>query len=1386
MVTAAPTGANATAGALANAPSTASAAGAGAPWEPTVEIPRANFDDLFMAMVAVFQVLSSEDWPSIMYDTRRGYGGTSLSSGTYFLSVVVVGNFIILNLFLAVLLGGFEDSRDMEEKEKEEARLEEEEKAKDAAEALEVESSMNPSPPPVPRPRSPPDHSAADDDGNYSGDNGNSRTGKGTSGEGHAAGEAGGSSRSGSGAAEEHAAVNPLHSGDLQNSDDLQKLRKRSVVPDHERSRRLGRVRYSLRLANESLQNASNQGGGPTEKGGVEDGFGGVGNVAKAELAQEPAGAGTVHTSWFLRFLSHLVGDAPVDGSGKALGLFPKEHPIRRHCSWLQHRRRFRHTVKLLVLASSAALAFETPLMDPESSLKQTLETLEVFFVLAFAMEASVKAVAAGFVANGPGSYLRNPWNQLDFFVVIASGIAVLPLADGKREWSPAFFSVSTLASVRSLRPLRVINDHKGIRAIMMALLKSVPGVLNVVLLLFLFFLVFAIIGVGFFKGAFNACQGGAFDALTVEQQNLVTYPRPFSALSLAEQAWSSGGGNSSLGWYESAGEAATSQAVCNWLGCQWSPTLISNFDSVTDGLLTLLEMSTTEGWAEVMWATTDARGEKMQPVRDTSRFAAAFSLLFILTGSFFMMNLFVGVIIDNFNRLRSDNDGDSLLLTEEQQHYINTLKLRLILAQVNDGQDGTALDHPDGSPVVRATRARTASLIQANEHAHKPVTVDPNSAYSRLQRACRVLAAPLPPPHDDPDGGNGGGDDGTARTRTRSSSSEAARHSSPSSASYRFEQLMMGCIILNTLAMSTYFLGIDEGTRRGLGRLSSTFSLIFTVEALIKVIGLGRRGYWTSYWNRFDATVVLVTDAALVLDWFDLLDIGAGPIVVRALRVARVAQLARRAAALRKLFATLLLTLPSLANIGSLLFLMYYVFAVIGVRLFARLKLGEHITAHANFRTFPDAFVTLLRCSTGEAWNSLMHEAAATSNCGAIPSVYNSSVCGYADSERGCEPIDGCGNWFAFPYFVSFSIVVTFVFLNLFIAVVLEAFSVSTEAAAGDATIEDAGHAAAAADTAVAEARRYAAQVAAEGGGELVVGSERRLDALVERWKGTDKAGGHAGWCHHWCCLHHHQHAQHHTDDPFRVALTAAWIALEPQLTLAIWEEPLLRLLAILPKPCGLGMTLKLVARGRHLCLVDVVTDGVGEGDGGGEGPGSGSTGGEIAGGGGVDSRGGGGGSGGGGGGQQRRTRKRKLSLAAPALETAASDKWRWDTKTRRRATERLRELQETAGLPAATLVGRRCFQFEDVALALGRFRLSRHQRGGGGCGGGGIGSARTKGQAQMDQTMYYKKGGVAAAGGGQGQKAKGSTAGHRGASPAKGSVQMARYKARAEAEEV
>jgi hypothetical protein len=62
---------------------------------------------------------------------------------------------------------------------------------------------------------------------------------------------------------------------------------------------------------------------------------------------------------------------------------------------------------------------------------------------------------------------------------------------------------------------------------------------------------------------------------------------------------------------------------------------------------------ATFEGWMEVMADAVDARGVNLQPQREANLYAYLYFVVFIVCGSFFTLNLFIGVIIDNFNMLK-------------------------------------------------------------------------------------------------------------------------------------------------------------------------------------------------------------------------------------------------------------------------------------------------------------------------------------------------------------------------------------------------------------------------------------------------------------------------------------------------------------------------------------------------------------------------------------------------------------------------------------------------------------------------------------------------------------------------------------------------------------
>ena len=102
----------------------------------------------------------------------------------------------------------------------------------------------------------------------------------------------------------------------------------------------------------------------------------------------------------------------------------------------------------------------------------------------------------------------------------------------------------------------------------------------------------------------------------------------------------------------------------------------------------------------------------------------------------------------------------------------------------------------------------------------------------------------------------------------------------------------------------------------------------IFAAEAVCKITAFGPRVYAHDGWNRFDFVVAVVSVLGLIVST------GVGANAVRVLRVARVFRLIKRAKALRLMFNSLVLSLPALWNISSFIFVVMFVFAILGTRI--------------------------------------------------------------------------------------------------------------------------------------------------------------------------------------------------------------------------------------------------------------------------------------------------------------------------------------------------------------------------------------------------------------------------------------------------------------------
>ncbi|KAG2495837.1 hypothetical protein HYH03_006076 [Edaphochlamys debaryana] len=274
--------------------------------------------------------------------------------------------------------------------------------------------------------------------------------------------------------------------------------------------------------------------------------------------------------------------------------------------------------------------------------------------------------------------------------------------------------------------------------------------------------------------------------------------------------------------------------------------------------------------------------------------------------------------------------------------------------------------------------------------------------------------------------------------------------------ASKQAEWFIMGVILANIVFMALVHYDMSETWQAVMSYSNLAFTIIFTIEATLKLIGFGPLTYFQDWWNAFDFFVTLVSIASVVLDFASTQNLAFMP-VLRVLRVVRVLRLIRGAKGMRKLLRTLFYSLPALANVGGVMLLFFFIFAVIGVSLFADIKYGEALNRHANFNTFPNAMLLLFRMITGESWDQIMQDCMITTDCILITSNYtlitdggNITLSEGSWFSPGAPELDGVppdlqdnecplSPFVAVIYFPLFVILCTFILLQLVIAVLLE-----------------------------------------------------------------------------------------------------------------------------------------------------------------------------------------------------------------------------------------------------------------------------------------------------------------------------------------------------------
>ena len=314
----------------------------------------------------------------------------------------------------------------------------------------------------------------------------------------------------------------------------------------------------------------------------------------------------------------------------RALFLCSSTNTVRVFFKNLVEHPYFEVLIILLISLSTVSLAMYNPIAAPDEDIPKALQAIDMFLLCCFTAEALLRTLAYGFVLH-PDAYLRrDPWNKLDFLIVVLSAVSTIV---NDRQFG-------LFRMIRTLRPLRFINKSIGMKLVIEALLSGMAPIAHIGLVTGLIFVIFAILGVHIFKGQFYACTHhtwGDLPELQTEEDCL----------------------NDGVGTWE---------------------LFSSNFNHVGAALLVLFEMSTLEGWVQVMHLGMDGTEPGRAPKKNNQPFWAVYFIVFVVFGSFFIVNLFIGVLIEHYYKAKEKEElkNIGIALSPVQKEWVRIQQVAL------------------------------------------------------------------------------------------------------------------------------------------------------------------------------------------------------------------------------------------------------------------------------------------------------------------------------------------------------------------------------------------------------------------------------------------------------------------------------------------------------------------------------------------------------------------------------------------------------------------------------------------------------------------------------------------------------------------------------------
>ncbi|XP_023378085.1 LOW QUALITY PROTEIN: voltage-dependent L-type calcium channel subunit alpha-1D [Pteropus vampyrus] len=643
---------------------------------------------------------------------------------------------------------------------------------------------------------------------------------------------------------------------------------------------------------------------------------------------------------------SKKQGNSSNSRPARALFCLSLNNPIRRACISIVEWKPFDIFILLAIFANCVALAIYIPFPEDDSnSTNHNLEKVEYAFLIIFTVETFLKIIAYGLLLH-PNAYVRNGWNLLDFVIVIVGLFSVIleqltKETEGGNHSSgkSGGFDVKALRAFRVLRPLRLVSGVPSLQVVLNSIIKAMVPLLHIALLVLFVIIIYAIIGLELFIGKMHKTCFFADSDVVAEED-----PAPCAFSGNGRQCSANG-----------------TECRSGWVGPNGG---ITNFDNFAFAMLTVFQCITMEGWTDVLYWVNDAIGWEWPWVYFVS---------LIILGSFFVLNLVLGVLSGEFSKEREKAKarGDFQKLREKQQLEED---LKGYLDWITQAEDIDPENEEEGGEESKRNTSMPTSETES-------VNTENVSGEGENQGCCGSLwcwwkrrGAAKAGPSECRRWGQAISKSKLSR-RWRRWNRFNRRRCRAAVKSVTFYWLVIVLVFLNTLTISSEHYNQPDWLTQIQDIANKVLLALFTCEMLVKMYSLGLQAYFVSLFNRFDCFVVCggITETILVeLEIMSPLGIS----VFRCVRLLRIFKVTRHWTSLSNLVASLLNSMKSIASLLLLLFLFIIIFSLLGMQLFGgKFNFDETQTKRSTFDNFPQALLTVFQILTGEDWNAVMYD---------------------------------------------------------------------------------------------------------------------------------------------------------------------------------------------------------------------------------------------------------------------------------------------------------------------------------------------------------------------------------------------------------------------------